>query len=143
LHPQDPRDDLIRRIRNIPTGHAEALLAVADLAQELNDAGLLSTASGLLSARVEVTKHLAEVLRSLEAVAAVRIALTFGNLLRTLSPDKIRAALEPDEQTPSLFTIAKSLTTREACVATIAGVRLLNAFGAALLAQKGPIGSFE
>jgi hypothetical protein len=136
FHPEDPRDDLIRRIRDVSTERAEALLAVADLAQELHSAGLLSLASGLLSARTEVAKHLFEVLSSREAVAAVRIILTFGGLLRTLNPDKIRAALTPDRQSTSLLAIAKGLTTREARQATAAGMILLNAFGAALLAQR-------
>jgi hypothetical protein len=136
FQPQDSRDDLLRRIRNLSTEHAEALLAVAGLAQELHDAVLLSLASGLLSARTEVTKHLVEVLSSREAVVAIRIILTFGSLLSTLSPDKVSAALNPDKESTSLLGIAKGLTTREAREATAAGVKLLNVFGSALLAQK-------
>src|SRR5580698_671699 len=46
--PEDPREALRKRLENAPAEHAEALLSLLDVVQELHDKGLLEIAKGAL-----------------------------------------------------------------------------------------------
>lgn len=131
--PEDSREDLVRRIREVPTEHAEAILASFALLQKLHDAGLLSLANGLISAGSTIIDRLADVVDSPQAIAALRAALIFGSILNTLDPDELHKAMQVEERDASLLRILRGLTTKESRQMAIMGVNLMNVIGKALL----------
>jgi hypothetical protein len=130
--PQDSRDDLARRIHDIPTEHAEAILAACALLQKLHDAGLLSLASGLISAGNTIIDRLSDVADSPQAITALRTTLIFGTVLNTLDADELHKAMQVGENDASLLRILKGLTTKESRQLAMIGVNLMNVIGKAL-----------
>ncbi len=131
--PQNSRDDLIRRINHAPADHAEAVLAAYDLLQRLYEKGMIDLFNGLLSASDMVIDRMADVVSSKEAISALRVALMFGRLLTSIDPDKLSAVLSNvSKETPSLLSIGKQATSKDARRAMATAVGLLNVFGEAL-----------
>jgi hypothetical protein len=130
--PANSREDLARQIREAPSEHAEAILAAFALLEKLHDAGLLSLASGLISAGSTIIDRLADVVDSPQAIAALRTALIFGSILNTLDPDELHKAMQVEEKDASLLRIIRGLTTKESRQMAIIGVNLMNVIGKAL-----------
>lgn len=130
--PENSRDDLARRIREAPSEHADALLAAFALLQKLHDVGLLSLASGVISAGNTIIDHLAEVADSAQAVTALRTALIFGSVLNTLDANELSQAMQVGEKDATILRILKGLTTKEMRVVAMIGVNLMNVMGKAL-----------
>lgn len=130
--PDNSREDLARRIRQAPTEHAEAILAALALLEKLHDAGLLSLASGLISAGNTIIDRLADVADSPQAITALRTTLIFGSVLNTLDADELRNAMQVSERDTSVFRILKGLTTKESRRAAMLGVNIMNVIGKAL-----------
>src|SRR5215467_4848359 len=130
--PQDSRDDLARRIHQIPTEHAEAILAACALLQKFHEAGLLSLASGLISAGNTIIDRLSEVADSPQAITALRAGLIFGSVLNTLDADELHKAMQVGEKDASLLRILKGLMTKESRQVAMIGVNLMNVIGKAL-----------
>jgi putative oxidoreductase len=131
--PSDSRRDLMRRLDQAPSEHAEALLECYDLVQRLHEKGLIDLANGLLSASDTVTERLVDVASSKQAVAGLRIALMFSNLLNEIDTDRVHGLLAAaDDKPPSLVTIARTATSEDARRGMAAGVGLLQVFGKAL-----------
>jgi uncharacterized protein YjgD (DUF1641 family) len=131
--PKDSREDLVRRLQEAPTEHTEALLASYDLLQRLHEKGIIDLLSGLLSAGDTVVERVADVISSKEVVTALRLALTFVNLLRVIDPDELHSVISnAGKETPSLLTIGKQATSKDARRGMAAAVGLLAVFGAAL-----------
>jgi len=130
--PENSRDDLARRIREASADHAEAILAAFALLEKLHDAGLLSLASGLISAGDTIIERLADVADSQQAVTALRTGLIFGSVLKTLDADELHQAIQVGEKDASLWRILKGLTTKESRQVAMIGVNLLNVIGKAL-----------
>ena len=130
--PQDSRDDLARRIHEIPIAHAEAILAACALLQKLHGAGLLSLASGLISAGNTIIDRLSDVADSPQAITALRTSLIFGSLLNALDADELHKAMQVSEKDASLWRILRGLTTKESRQLAMIGVNLMNVIGNAL-----------
>ena len=130
--PEDSREDLERRIRDVPTEHAEAILASFALLQKVHDAGLLSLASGLISAGSTIIDRLADVADSPQAVTALRTTLILGSVLNTLDADELHKAIQVGEKDASLLRILKGLMTKESRQLAMIGVNLMNVIGKAL-----------
>jgi len=131
--PQNSRDDLVRRINQAPVEHAEAVLAAYDLLQRLYEKGMIDLFNGLLSASDTVIDRMADVVSSKEAISALRVALIFGRLLTSIDPDKLSAVLSSvSKETPSLLSIGKQATSKDARRGMATAVGLLNVFGEAL-----------
>jgi uncharacterized protein YjgD (DUF1641 family) len=129
---ENSREDLARRIREAPADHADAILAGFELLEKLHDAGLLSLASGLISAGNNIIDRLAVVADSQQAIVALRAALIFGSILNTLDADELHKAMQVQKNDASLFRILKGLTTKESRQVAMIGVNLLNVIGKAL-----------
>ena len=129
--PQDSRVDLVRRVENAPVEHAEAVLAAYDLLEQLHEKDILNLLTGLVAAKDTVVNHVADVASSPETVKGLRILLMLVNSLKTVDADKLHQALNSDE-TPSLFSIGKQMTSQDARRALGAVAGVLNVFGAAL-----------
>jgi len=136
--PPDSRDDLARDLERAPIENAEAVLAGYDLLRRLHDKGVLELLSGLLSAGDTVVERLTDVVSSPQAVTALRIALTFGDLLSSIDPGKLHAVLSSAEKgdPPSLLSIVRQANSRDARRGMAAAVGLLNVFGATLNARS-------
>jgi len=129
--PQDSRDDQARRIQEIPTEHAEAILAACGLLQKFHEAGLLSLASGLISAGNTIIDRLADVADSPQAITALRAGLMLGSVLNTLDADELHKALQVGGKDASLLRILKGLMTKESRQVAMIGVNLMNVIGKA------------
>jgi uncharacterized protein YjgD (DUF1641 family) len=135
--PVDSREDLIRRVEQAPAEHAEAVLAAYDLLQRLHEKGLLDLLNGLLSAGNTVVNRVVDVISSKEIVTALRIGLTFSNLLILIDPDALHAVVaEAGEETPSLLALGRQAASKDARRGLATAVGLLNVFGAALSKQQ-------
>lgn len=136
--PRNSREDLIRRVEQAPVEHAEAVLAAYDLLQRLHDKGVIDLLNGLLSAGDTVVERVADLMNSKDMVNALRIALIYRGLLSSMDPDKLHAVISKaeNEEPPSLISIAKQASSRDARRGMAAAVGLLNIFGEALNAQK-------
>jgi uncharacterized protein YjgD (DUF1641 family) len=137
FHPVDARNDLIRRVEHAPVEHAEAVLSAYELLQKLHEKGMLELLTGLLSAGDTVVNHVVGVVSSKEMVTALRIGLIFSNLLSSIDPDKLHNVIaDAGKETPSLLSIGKMATSKDARRGMATAVGLLNVFGAALNAEK-------
>ena len=137
FRPVDARNDLIRRVENAPVEHAEAVLSAYELLQQLHEKGMLELLTGLLNAGDTVVNHVVGVVSSKEMVTALRIGLIFSNLLSSIDPDRLHNIIaDAGKETPSLFSIGKLATSKDARRGMATAVGLLNIFGAALNAEK-------
>jgi uncharacterized protein YjgD (DUF1641 family) len=130
--PRNSREDLVRKVEQAPVEHAEAVLAAYDLLQRLHEKGMIDLLSGLLSAGDTVVDHVVDVISSKEMITALRIGLTFANLLSSIDADKLHAVADAENETPSLLSIGKQATSKDARRGLATAVGLLNVFGAAL-----------
>ena len=134
--PENSREDLARRIREIPAEHADAILAAFALLQKLHDSGLLSLASGAISAGNTIIDRVADVADSPQAVTALRSGLILGSILNTLDADELHEAMQVEEGDASLWKILKGLTTKEVRHVAMVGVNLMNVIGKALSKRR-------
>ena len=135
--PRNSREDLIRKVEQAPVEHAEAVLAAYDLLQRLHEKGMIALLNGLLSAGDTVVDRVVDVISSTEVVTALRMALTFVNLLSVIDPDELHTVISnAGKETPSLLTIGKQATSKDARRGMAAAVGLLTVFGAALGKQQ-------
>jgi uncharacterized protein YjgD (DUF1641 family) len=135
--PRNSREDLIRKVEQAPVEHAEAVLAAYDLLQRLHEKGMIDLLNGLLSAGDTVVDRVVDVISSTEVVTALRMALTFVNLLSVIDPDELHTVISnAGKETPSLLTIGKQATSKDARRGMAAAVGLLAVFGAALGKQQ-------
>jgi len=134
--PENSREDLARRIREIPAEHADAILAAFALLQKLHDSGLLSLASGVISAGNTIVDRVADVADSPQAVTALRSTLILGGILNTLDAGELQEAMQVEEGDASLWKILKGLTTKEARQVAMVGVNLMNVIGKALSKRR-------
>ena len=84
---RDAREELLQRLDQAPAEHAEALLALFDLLQGLQDRGTLDTLKGALSSSDFILEAAVETMNTPENVRAVRNLLLLGQLLGSIDPD--------------------------------------------------------
>jgi uncharacterized protein YjgD (DUF1641 family) len=137
FQPVDAREDLARRVREAPAEHAEAILAAYDLLQQLHDNDVFSLLSGLLGASDTVVSQVVNLVSSKEMITVLRILLIFGNVLKSVDPNKLSALLaDTANQDASLLSIGKQAASKDARRAMATAVGLLNILGDALEKQN-------
>ncbi|HYZ86983.1 MAG TPA: hypothetical protein VE621_21385 [Bryobacteraceae bacterium] len=135
--PRNSRDDLVRRVEQAPVEHAEAVLASYDLLQRLHETGMIDLLNGLLSAGDTVVERAVDVISSREMITALRMALMFSNLLKSIDPEEFHTVLSSaGKETPSLLAIAKQATSKDARRGMATAVGLLELLGKALHSQQ-------
>ncbi|HEY4046877.1 MAG TPA: hypothetical protein VGM27_08425 [Acidobacteriaceae bacterium] len=136
FQPADSREDLTRRVREAPAEHAQAILAAYDLLQQLHDKDVFSLLNGLLGASDTVISQVVDVVSSKEMIRVLRILLIFGNVLKSIDPDKLSALFaDTENREASLLSIGKQATSKDARRAMATAVGLLNLLGDALEKQ--------
>jgi uncharacterized protein YjgD (DUF1641 family) len=137
FQPLDRREDLIRRVEQVPVKHAEAVLAAYEVLQRLHEKGLLDLINGMLSAGDTVVNHAVDVISSRQMVTALRIALILSDLLTSIDPDQLHeAVVANDQNVPSLFALGKQAMSKDSRRAIAVAVRLANLLGNALKKQQ-------
>lgn len=137
FQPVDAREDLARRVREAPAEHAEAILAAYDLLQQLHDNDVFSLLSGLLGASDTVVSQVVNLVSSKEMITVLRILLIFGNVLKSVDPDKLSAVFaDTANRDASLLSIGKQAASKDARRAMATAVGLLNILGDALEKQQ-------
>ena len=135
--PVDARVDLIKKVEGAPVEHAEAILQTYELLQQLHEKGILELLTGVLTGGEAVLNHVVGLISSPTAITATRLGLMMVNVLGSIDPDKISTALAAgSKEPPSLLTMGKQATSKEARRAMAVGLGLLTAFGEALEKSK-------
>jgi uncharacterized protein YjgD (DUF1641 family) len=83
---RDPQRELQSRLQAAPAEHAEALLAVYDVLQGLQDRGVLDLVRGGLGAGDKIVETLVDAGKTPEAVRGLRNLLVAAKILGTLDP---------------------------------------------------------
>jgi uncharacterized protein YjgD (DUF1641 family) len=114
IPPEDPREVLRRRVENAPQDHAEAVLALFDVVQELHDKGLLEIAKGALGSGEKVLKIAVDAANNPEVIQAIRNFMILSKLFASLDPRLLehlaqavpKALVEAkNEKPPGLFAL--------------------------------------
>ena len=135
--PVDARVDLIKKVDGAPVEHAKAVLSAYELLQQLHEKGILELLTGLLTAGETVVNHVVGIISAPQAVTGTRLALMMLNMLGSIDADKMSTALAAgSKELPSLLTMGKQATSKEARRAMAVGLGLLTAFGEALEKSK-------
>jgi uncharacterized protein YjgD (DUF1641 family) len=122
IPPEDPREVLRHRLENAPLDHAEAVLALFDVVQELHDKGLLEIAKGALGSGEKVMKIAVDTANSPEIIRSIRNLMILGNLLASIDPEVLehvkKAVPEAMEKArkdnpPGLFSLLGMLASRD------------------------------
>ncbi len=86
IPPQDPREALRLRLEAAPLDHAEALLSLLDVVQELHDKGLLEIAKGALGSGEKVMKIAVDAADTPEVIRGIRNLVILSKLATSLDP---------------------------------------------------------
>jgi uncharacterized protein YjgD (DUF1641 family) len=94
LPPRDPREALYDRLKNAPHEHAEALLNLYDILQELQDRGVLELAKGALGSSEKVLGILVNFVNKPEMIRGIRNLIILANVADSLGPELLES-LQP------------------------------------------------
>jgi uncharacterized protein YjgD (DUF1641 family) len=141
LPPRDPREALYDRLQNAPHEHAEALINVYDILQELQDRGVLELAKGALGSSERVLEILVNVVNKPEMIRGMRNLIILANvadalepeLLESLQPAIKQALTEARKANPHGFwQIAKMLLSRQSRRVMILAASIMTSVGKCL-----------
>lgn len=139
--PDNPRDEIQRRLADAPIEHAEALLACYKLIEEAHNSGTLELLRGLLGAQDTVITQVSKALATPEAAGALRNGLLLMKLLGSIDPEKFSTALSGVSvaasqasagSPPSLFKLLGRATSEDSRRALQIGIAALEATGKSL-----------
>ena len=138
IPPEDPREVLRHRLENAPLDHAEAVLALFDVVQELHDKGLLEIAKGALGSGEKVMKIGVEAAKSPEVIQAIRNFMIMSKLFASLDPQLLEhlAGAVPDalveakkKKPPGLFALLGMLASQDMRRMLGIGTRVVKSLG--------------
>lgn len=90
LPARDPREEIKARLRDAPAAHAEALLSVYEVLQQLHDRGVLDLARGALSASDKLLEMVVDTARSPEGIRSIRNLLLLAKALGAIEPELLK-----------------------------------------------------
>jgi uncharacterized protein YjgD (DUF1641 family) len=137
---RNARQELLDRLEQAPSEHAEALLSIYELLQGLHDRGVLAGLNGALSSSNFILDTAVETANTPENIRAIRNLLVLTQLLGRIDPDvlgrlagAVPEALDRVSQTsskaPSLLSLLQKFNSQDS--------RRGMAFTAALLESLG------
>jgi uncharacterized protein YjgD (DUF1641 family) len=134
--PPDAREELKRKIEEVPAEHADAILSAYRLLEEAHESGTLELLRGALAAQDSIINHVVGLVSQPEMVNGLRNLIVLGKVLgninqtfETVSPgdDKVKRRRAP----PSLFGLLSRMNTPDARRGIEVAAGLLAALGAA------------
>ena len=87
---RDPREELRKRLEHAPEQHAEAMLEVYELLQQLHDSGLLRLLRGALRSGDLLLETAVNAAKSEEAIRGLRNAIILAKMLGSINPDLLQ-----------------------------------------------------
>lgn len=135
---RNAREELQRRLDNAPIEHADALLSLYELLQQLHESGTLNLLRGALGAGDEVLNHVVRLATQPESVRSIRNLLILSKLLGSIDPEmlhRVSAALpqaleqSAAKEPPSVLALLGRFRSRESRRALAAGATLLEGIG--------------
>jgi uncharacterized protein YjgD (DUF1641 family) len=137
----DPCEALHERLKTAPREHAEALLNVYDILQELQDRGVLDLAKGALRSGEEVLQILVSVANSPETIRGIRNMMILAKVANSFEPKILEAvgqavqeslAEARKSQRVGVWQLMKKLLSQESRRVLIATASVLRAVGKSL-----------
>src|ERR1700752_285594 len=86
---RNAREELQRRLDNAPVEHADAMLSLYELLQQLHDSGTIDLLRGALGAGDEVLNHVVRLTTQPDSVRSIRNLLILGKLLSSVDPETL------------------------------------------------------
>ena len=86
----DPRAELIARLDQAPTKHAEAILAAYNLLESLHDRGVFDLLHGALESENKLLQILVDAANSPESIRGLRNLVQLVNMLGEIDPESLR-----------------------------------------------------
>jgi uncharacterized protein YjgD (DUF1641 family) len=83
----DPREALYERLKTAPQEHAEALLNVYEILQELQDRGVLEMAKGALGSSEKLLEILVNVANTPEMIRGIRNMMILAKIADSFEPE--------------------------------------------------------
>ena len=137
--PRDPREELHVRLETAPAGHAEALLAVYDILQGLQDRGILAALKGVLSASDFVLETVVETAKTPEAIRTIRNLILLSQKLDSIDPELLGKLIDsvPEglaraakrTEPPGLISLVQKFSSQDSRRGLAAAAEILETFG--------------
>jgi len=137
----DPCEALHERLKAAPREHAEALLNVYDILQELQDRGVLELAKGALRSSEEVLQILVNVVNTPEMIRGIRNMMILAKVANSFEPELLegleqavqKGLAEARRPKPvGLWQLVEKLLSRESRRVLIATASILQSLGKSL-----------
>jgi uncharacterized protein YjgD (DUF1641 family) len=136
-------------LATLPVEHAEALAELLALAEDLRRHNLINTLRGAVGAGGELITYLSEAMAQPEAARGLRNLIALSKILGSISPELLEtvqhslpeswrdpAAREDSTKTPSLWKVARTLTSPPARRALMGAGVLLAGVGLYMARDK-------
>jgi uncharacterized protein YjgD (DUF1641 family) len=136
--PHNAREELQRRLDSAPIEHADAMLSLYELLQQLHDSGTLDLLRGALGAENQIVEHAVRLMTQPESVRAIRNLLILAKLLGSIDPEILhrlstmlpQAVKQSDaDELPSTLTLLGRFRSKESRRALAAGAAILESIG--------------
>lgn len=141
--PSDPAREVRARLEAASVEHADAIVSVYALLQELQDHGVLDLLRGLTGSGADVVTRLSEAADRPESIAAIRNLISMARILASIDPEMLHAlanavtkAPEPKRETPGWWKILRGLGSKESRRAVGAMVYGVQVFGRVLIEKE-------
>jgi uncharacterized protein YjgD (DUF1641 family) len=138
---RDPREALYARLETALREHAEALLDVYDILQDLHERGLLEMAKGALGSSEELLQILVKVANTPEMIRGIRNMIILAKIANSFEPELLEGLeqgvqeglAEARKSKPAgLWELAKKLLSQESRRLLVATASILQAVGKSL-----------
>jgi uncharacterized protein YjgD (DUF1641 family) len=137
----DPCEALHEQLKMAPREHAEALLNVYDILQELQDRRVLELAKGALRSGDEVLQILVNVANTPEMIRGIRNLMILAKVANSFEPEILEAVEQAVQESfaearkpkpVGVWQLAKKLLSQESRRVLIATASMLQAIGKSL-----------
>jgi uncharacterized protein YjgD (DUF1641 family) len=135
---RDPREALSERLKSAPQEHAEALLNVYEILQELQDRGVLELAKGALGSSEQVLQILVNVANTPEMIRGIRNMMILAKIANSFEPELLEGLEQAVQEGLSearkpkpvgLWQLAKELLSQESRRVLVATATILQSVG--------------
>lgn len=135
---RDPREALHEQLKIAPYEHAEALLNVYEILQELQDRGVLELAKGALGSSEKVLQILVNVANQPEMIRGIRNMMILTKIANSFEPELLEGIEQAVQEglaegrkaePVSLWQLTKKLLSQESRRVLVATVTIVQAVG--------------